>query len=233
MLPGGTTTSSNSILLPDILPGQSGIYTASTPSSAICRQSGQIYVRVVPSPIAGFSVTPPNPSQLSPEVHFNDQSTTDAVSWIWFFGDGSTSNQPSPQHTYPTDPPGTYQATLIVTNSSGCIDTATFTIEVQPEFTFFVPNSFTPDGDGINDFFHAYGIGIKCYHFEIYERWGRLIWESTDFNEAWDGHVIRNGPIAYEKSEDPAQMDVYVWRAELCDMRDRTYVYYGRVSVVR
>jgi gliding motility-associated-like protein len=232
-LPGGTTVSSSNVLLPDIHPVQSGIYSATTPTSIACRQYGQIHVQVVPSPVAGFSVTPSNPSQFTPGVQFNNQSTADAVSWIWLFGDGTTSNQSSPQHTYPTDSPGTYHATLIVTNSIGCIDTVTYSIEVEPEFTFYVPNAFTPDGDGINDFFHAYGMGIKCYHFEIYERWGRLIWESDDLNDTWNGQVVRNGPVPFERTDEPAQMDVYVWRAELCDLRDRTYVYYGRVSIVR
>ena len=61
------------------------------------------------------------------------------------------------------------------------------TTEVNPYMTIFIPNSFTPNGDGLNDTFGVYGESIKQYSMEIYNRWGEKVFESVNINDQWDG----------------------------------------------
>jgi gliding motility-associated-like protein len=132
-------------------------------------------------------------------VQFIDQSALDVVSWNWYFGDGdSISNIENPTHTYADT--GTYQVTLIVMNSVGCMDTLQAEIVVLPDMYFYFPSSFTPNGDGHNDKFTAYGLGIEKYEMLIYDRWGNLIFKSASMADGWDGKM-KSGMV---------QEDVYV-----------------------
>lgn len=121
-------------------------------------------------------------------IQFTDSSeagTGNLASWLWDFGDGQTSTEQNPQHIYGDS--GTYNVTLIVTNSEGCVDT--FTVQVVViELPVVVPNVFTPNGDGANDllvfgFLDSYP-GSKLY---LYNRWGKLIYQNADYKNDWDG----------------------------------------------
>lgn len=101
----------------------------------------------------------------------------------WDFGDGSTSTESNPVHEY--QQPGTYQVMLIMENSLGCPDTTYTTIEIYEEFE--IANTFTPNGDNMNDSFTIPNIGLTNYSLKIYNRWGNLLFESEDATEAWDG----------------------------------------------
>jgi len=119
-------------------------------------------------------------------VQFVDQSALDVVSWWWYFGDGdSVSSVESPLHTYADT--GTYTVTLIVMNSVGCVDTFEAEIIVHPDMYFYFPSTFTPNGDGLNDIFTAYGLGIEKYEMLIFNRWGNLIFQSNSMGIGWDG----------------------------------------------
>jgi gliding motility-associated-like protein len=109
-------------------------------------------------------------------------------SFLWNFGDGSSSNLPDPLHTF--DGLAQYQVQLLVMNELGCTD-ITYEV-VYPPIELYVPNAFTPDGDGINDVFQVYGSGILRYELIIFNRWGDVIFRSTDMDQAWTGNV-RNG----------------------------------------
>ncbi|MBN8696495.1 MAG: choice-of-anchor L domain-containing protein [Bacteroidetes bacterium] len=120
-------------------------------------------------------------------VDFTNLSTG-GVTYFWNFGDGSfdsVSTSISPQHYYPTD--GTYTVTLISTNQEGCSDTTQQTLVVLPDFYFYFPNAFTPNNNGKNDVYMGYGVGIKSYRMRIFDRWGELIFETTDLYTGWDG----------------------------------------------
>ncbi len=120
-------------------------------------------------------------------VDFTNLSTGGAT-YFWNFGDGSfdsVSTSESPQHYYPTD--GTYIVTLISTNQEGCSDTTEQTLIVLPDFYFYFPNAFTPNNNGKNDTYMGYGVGIKSYRMRIFDRWGELIFETTDLYTGWDG----------------------------------------------
>lgn len=111
--------------------------------------------------------------------------TTGATTWAWDFGDGGTSTQQNPTHSFPTS--GTYTVILTVTNANGCTDTVQVVVTVDEDF--LLPNVFTPNGDGINDEFFVTTSGLSEYKMEIFDRWGVKIFESAEPNVHWDGHT--------------------------------------------
>lgn len=137
-------------------------------------------------------IVPPPTVQFTHEDDLNDISFTDqtngATQWSWSFGDGSNSNSQNPLHTYPGA--GIYTVTLIVTNASGCSNTAIEIIEIMDEI--IIPNVITPNGDGINDLFTIKTKGLKNYELTILNRWGTKVFVSTSVNDHWDGKLNGN-----------------------------------------
>ncbi len=183
-------------------------------------------VHVFNMPTAEFAASPNPASLLDPMVTLNNQSSSDVNYWFYYFGDGdSIANVPSPVHSYPDVASSTYIATLIVHNADGCWDTIQHPVEIGPEFTFFIPNAFTPNGDGVNDYFYGQGIGIVNYDLYIFDRWGNMIFHGHDLNDMWNGKA--NG------GDDMAQQDVYVWKVKLTDVFGKKHNYIGTVTIVK
>ena len=116
------------------------------------------------------------------------------TSWNWSFGDGSFSELENPIQSYTQA--GNYTITLVVTDEFGCTDTASYVIVFDPDFVFYIPNSFTPDGDGINQIFlpvFSGGIDAANYQMLIFNRWGEIIFESQDPTIGWDASFSLNG----------------------------------------
>lgn len=123
-----------------------------------------------------------------------------AWAYTWDFGDGSSNSfLVNPAHIY--SDPGDYLITLIASDEKGCLDSISKWINVIPERYIYIPNSFTPDNDACNEFFFGNFIGIMGGHFYLYNRWGELIFESTDLNFKWDG--------TYQGV--PVQIGTYSW----------------------
>lgn len=147
-----------------------------------------------------------------------------AVSYHWNFGDhsdDSVSVLPAPQHYYAED--GTYTVTLVATNQNDCSDTTQLTLEVLPDFYFYFPNAFTPNKNGINDSYSGSGAGIKNYRMRIFNRWGQLVFESTDMTIGWDGNYKGK----------PALPDSYVCVFELEGYDGKKTKRMGNVTLVR
>jgi gliding motility-associated-like protein len=187
------------------------------------------YIVVYPLPTAEFSASPNPTTVIDPTIHFTDLSLGNPVTWTWTFGDMGTDSVQNPTHVYPNDNTGvhTYTVTLYITDVHGCTSQVSHDVEVDPEFTFYVPNCFTPNNDGVNELFFTYGIGVKTFKMWIFDRWGNKIWWSDDMNKGWDGKVI-DGP-----SGDIVQEDVYVWKVQLTDVFDKKHSYVGHVSVIK
>ncbi|MDP6908045.1 MAG: choice-of-anchor L domain-containing protein, partial [Flavobacteriales bacterium] len=115
-------------------------------------------------------------------------TTEDTHHVLWEFGDDSTGTALNPRHTYVE--PGTYTVLFTVTNANGCEDTVSHEITVYPPLHVYIPNSFTPNGDDLNEYWGIVGEGYLYYDLEIYNRWGDLLHAGrfTDAN-AWDGMV--------------------------------------------
>ncbi|MCB9189328.1 MAG: gliding motility-associated C-terminal domain-containing protein [Flavobacteriales bacterium] len=112
-----------------------------------------------------------------------------------------------------------YYFTAIDTN--GCKNTDS--LEVLVESSLFVPNSFTPDGNGTNDYFRIEAREVHDFQLYIFNRWGQLIYESTDPNDFWDG--------TYKGK--PVQVDAYVWKIDYLDNQEFRHEFIGHVSVIR
>lgn len=187
-------------------------------------------ITVNPVPHANFTASPQPTTILSPTIYFTDLSTGNPTIWNWNFGDLTTQDDSSalqnPQYTYSAETGFTYQVTLSVENQYGCVDDTTIDVIIEPDFAFFIPNSFTPNGDGKNEGFMGAGYGIASYEIWVFDRWGNLIFNSKDINEAWDGSVQGKGG-------DLAQIDVYVWKVALTDVFNKKHKYIGHVSLIR
>jgi len=171
-------------------------------------------------------VSTPNPATvLEPTVYFDNISSSDVNQWSWNLAhDGATSSSPTTSYTYPQETQS-YNVTLTVTTVNGCVNSTEQLILIAPEFTFFIPNAFSPNGDGRNDTFFGEGIGIVDYDIWIYDRWGNLIFHGEHLSDAWDGRA-NNG-------SDIAQQDVYVWKVKLKDVFGKKHNYIGSVTIVK
>lgn len=128
---------------------------------------------------------------VSDDVFINDQSTGGFQGieyWHWDFGE-STTTQESGDITYSWNNPGNYTITLIVEDHAGCVDT--FSLDVLISIDIEVPNVFTPNGDGINDYFQLPNDALDVYDVVIVNRWGNLIYEGIGQKgpNMWDGRT--------------------------------------------
>lgn len=153
-----------------------------------CKDAVQdLTVHVADPGQADFVSDPSFPSELylpSGLVHFTDRSRG-AVQWAWEFGDGGKDLKPNPSHNYQSA--GEYYATLTITTEEGCVSTVTkgpYRV-VVPELE--IPNVFSPNADGINDVFRPQYSGSQPFAIAIYDRWGGLLFESTNKLEYWNG----------------------------------------------
>jgi gliding motility-associated-like protein len=182
--------------------------------------SDSVQVNVLAAPQAFFSYNPGDPSSLYPQVFFTDHSV-DATAWFWNFGDGDTSSQQNPSHVYASA--GTFDVTSVVTNALGCTDTLVFTIIVKEDLSFFVPNSFTPNGDGKNDIFAPLGTSLGDYEMFIYDRWGNEIFRGGPLFP-WAGQIANGKEVV------PG--GVYLYKIDLKDARFKQEIVTGRVTVI-
>ncbi|HEY1038032.1 MAG TPA: PKD domain-containing protein [Bacteroidia bacterium] len=186
------------------------------------------FVEVYANPIADFTYSEePEPDVQNPLVQFIDMSQG-ASNWIWQFNDpyssiganGSTFQ--NPVHYYENYEATSYDVTLIINNGQ-CWDTITKPVTIKPDWTFYIPNCFSPNSDGVNDGFRGTGVGIKDYSLTIFDRWGALIWSSGDLDEYWDGKV----------KDRIVQQDTYIWKVKFKDGKGSKHGMEGHVSVIR
>ena len=150
-------------------------------------------------PVAAFTANPTDITLDDPSVSFSSQSTG-ADSYMYFFGDPSNNyvTTSTAQHAYSDT--GSFEVTLLVTNEYGCKDDAVRTIHVGGFTAFYIPNAFSPDGDGTNDVFmpKASGLAANGYEMQIFDRWGNLIFVTNDWDKGWDGTYMGN-PVPSEQ----------------------------------
>jgi gliding motility-associated-like protein len=178
-----------------------------------------------PPPHANFNVTPDVISWLDASVNFINTSSGSSI-WAWNFGDGNFSTQQNPFHTYPDT--GTYCITLIASDTIGiCKDSITKCLPYECVFTFYIPNAFTPNNDGLNELFLGKGTCIQDFNLYVFDRWGNKIFQANDITQGWDGKVQRGlgGKVVQE--------DVYVWKVYITEYSGKKHSYVGRVSVVK
>lgn len=181
-------------------------------------------------PVAGFIPSDYELSNLDTEVQFTNTSSNGAVTYVWDFGDESvTSNEENPTHVFPDEESGGYVVTMIAFTPLGCSDTITIPIQVWEELIYYIPNTFTPDGDEYNQTFQPVfvsGYDPFNYHMWIYNRWGELIWESHDDSVGWDG--------TYGSDGRKVPQGTYTWKIEFkVEKNDERKMDSGHVNIIR
>ncbi len=147
-------------------------------------------VRVLQKPVANFSKLPDFPTNIHPILSFEDKSVN-ASKWIWSY-DGIT-DENADRFDYEFDnSQSEYTVELIAWSDDGCSDTALKSFPFIVETTLYYPSSFTPNGDGINDFFEIKGEAVQYKDFSliVYDRWGKQVFGSTRPDRAWDGKTV-------------------------------------------
>lgn len=170
-------------------------------------------------PNANFEVLSSEPMEDLLVSFYN--TTEGGVSWYWDFDNGDYSTLHSPGTTY--DRWGWYDVTLIAYNEIGCSDTVTKPVYIKPEFYFFAPNAFTPDGNDYNNVYEVSVIGAVDFQFQIFDRWGNLIYQTTDQYFQWDG--VYKGYLVSD--------NVLVYKAKVVDREENVHAYEGTITILR
>ena len=192
-----------------------------------CETEGETQVIVHPLPTASF-----RPEQYltflddgQATVHFINYSS-EAETFLWDFHDpygNSVSTDRDPDHTYTH--PGVYRVYLWVATDFGCADSTYQEVSIQNPFYFYVPNSFSPDGDGINELWQPVGTGVMEDNYEctVYDRWGRVVFHTNSLYQPWDGT---------EKGKElPVGSYVYFIRTYTMDLIPKEFL--GTVTILK
>lgn len=184
---------------------------------------------VEPDPIASFIATPSILNEYDTQATFNNTSIGGST-YSWDFGDNSSSSDlVNPTHDYAGSGLGNYPVTLIAYSSAGCIDTFQSIVQIKEDLIFYIPNTFTPDGDIFNQTFQpVFTSGFDPYNFSllIFNRWGQVIFESHDADIGWDG--------TYAAYLGIVQDGLYTWKIEFkMKDNDEKKVVVGHVNLIR
>lgn len=203
-----------------------GSYQVLVSNDLGCFQEQTIQLSEPPEITAAFDANP-QPSQLpNSTINFENESENYSGS-IWNFGlEGASSFEDSPSFTYPDNIGAEYLTTLTVFNEFGCMDSISRNIIIEDDLEVFIPNAFTPDNDGLNDYFVPVLSGsVSVYAFQIYDRWGQLVFESENPGEPWLGNVV--------DGEYYARPGVYVWILEVGQNEVEAKSLNGTVTLMR
>ncbi|MCF8329536.1 MAG: gliding motility-associated C-terminal domain-containing protein [Crocinitomicaceae bacterium] len=169
-----------------------------------CADTTQVGVIVHPNPLALLDALSLNLLSDSPFATFYNNSIN-AFSSAWYFGDGTSSNDNSSEvtHVYPYED-GNYTIILSVSSDFGCLDSTEISIQISGDPIYYVPNTFTPDGDEHNNVFlpiFTTGFDPASYHLVLYNRWGECVFESYSTDKGWDGYYggikVEQGSYSY------------------------------------
>lgn len=207
--PGSTYIWSTGAITQSILVSAAGHYVV-TVANGKCIGKDSTDVHMIPTTIKKETV-----SLCNLESYTLSASVTSNSVFLWSTGATTSSIN--------ITTPGVYWVKI---STGKCISSDTITvIGTIGDGVIFVPNSFTPDGDGLNDIFKAQGTDIISFHLSIFDRWGELIFETKNMNEGWNGYYKGN----------LVQQDVYVWTMvykTACDEK-RAHKRKGIVGVIR
>lgn len=210
-----------------------GIYDVTLTQVSIngCIGSTTVPAMIVinPDPVAGIILDDPIVDMINSTTFFGN-SSTGALTYEWNFGDNSAlSFEDEVFHNFPTDAPGNYIVQLVATTQFGCKDTTFANVIVEESVIFYIANSFTPNGDELNNKFNPLmyaGFDPQDYNLKIYNRFGELIFESNDPAEGWDGDYIAGRGMA--------QAGTYTYKLVFnTPEKDEKKVISGHVNLIR
>ena len=226
---GGTSTSCDTVNVY----ADPGVYSVSleviSPQNCQGDTTYTDLITVFDHPVAEFTFGPQPTDYFNTYISFVDASSIDAIQWDWSFGVNAslgTSTDEFPSLHFPSEDLGTYPVQLIVTNVHTCTDTITHEVVIDGYYAVYVPNTFTPDGDGVNDLWRPMIKDqiFQDYELRLFDRWGQEIWVTTDPNEGWDGKL----------GGETAMTGVYAWRLDTRDLiAGFRHEYYGHVNLLK
>jgi gliding motility-associated-like protein len=184
----------------------------------VCDQTIAIPVQITfTEPIAGITT-----QYLGPGLwHFTSEYTCNSCEYYWDFGDGFDAQGINTDHEY--DFALDHLLTLTYINEQGCEAQAYYLVE--SENTLFIPNSFTPNNDGVNDVFSVVALGFSEFYIRIFNRWGELVFESTKEAETWTGN--------YQNGDHYVPDGTYVYIVHLLDQKKIPQIINGSVTLFR
>ena len=197
--------------------------------------SGSALVTVQEAPTASFTVSADTLSMLYPTVQLNNTSQGNITTWNWDFGDNSGNDfNEDPQHTY-KDSVGIYQVNLIVTDNFGCSDTTSKQLWIADKYWMYIPSSFTPDYDGVNDLFCLVYNGVRenTFYFNIFDRSSNLVYSTDNIKDlecllntnGWDGTHFKTG--------NDLPMGAYIYEVNFQDLQGWKHQEMGHLFIVR
>lgn len=225
---GSTSTS----MAPNHLYTKAGLYdielTVTSTDGCVNSKVFSDTIEVFEQPIADFTFQPMDADILDTEINFVNHSSF-ADEYEWTFGDGTPkTSEINPTHFYPEVGNVNYQVILVAANDFGCADTIIKPVKINDLLIYYLPNTFTPDGNSFNDefrpYFHA-GLDVYDFHMMVFNRWGEMVFESFNATGGWDG-TYGGGDIVPD--------GVYIWRMEFGEtMTDKKHKVAGHVTVIR
>lgn len=217
---GQTSTEANPSVLYEVGQYDISLEIVNIETGCVERMDVEDWINIYPTPIAGMEAYPKE-IFLGQQIYIEDLSEEANIFTI-DFGNGHIVHTPEPSYQYPTA--GEFTITQTVSNESGCIDTLSQKVEVIYDYTAYVPNVFTPNGDGLNDEFIPLYKGIVDYKIEIYNRWGERVFQrEIGDTHHWDG--------TYDNKK--ASQDVYIFIAHFQTYSGRLIEKKGHLSLLR
>lgn len=195
-------------------------------SDNLCKvtETKAAYITVLPTPKAAFTLSPTSALVTDPIISFTNYSIG-SDSCKWAFADLGMSDSCSPPPFSFVDT-GSFVVSLVALNTYGCPDTAYRTVVIEPDYVLYVPNSFTPDADDLNDTFIGKGSFIMDYEMVIYDRWGEVVYQTNDINLPWNG--------GYKGSTTKlAPAGIYVYSMKIRTTNKKNHSYKGKVMLMR
>lgn len=188
-----------------------------------CQAEVEKTFEVFPVPVADFDIGKNGSTWVNGTTHFTDLSSKAKIlSWEWTFGNPDvTSTLQHPSFTYQDS--GRYDVTLVVTSDKGCKSSISKKVIVGDEMGLFLPNAFTPNGDGSNDIFLAIANNITKFEMLIFNRGGSLVFQSSDIRKGWDG--MYKGQLA--------ENNVYVYKVSYIGKDNKSHTLTGSVTLIR
>ncbi len=179
-------------------------------------------ITVIEGPVSSFTYSPTEPKENTP-FQFTNLSTN-STRYKWDFGDGDTlltSDQLPVTHLFNTS--NTFNVCLIAFNANGCSDTSCQQVAAIIAPLAGVPNAFSPNGDGINDMISVKGYGVEKMSWNIFNRWGQLVFTSSNLASGWDGR--------YKGAVQP--QDVYAYTLNITFTDNTVYRKKGDITLLR
>lgn len=202
-------------------------YTVIGTDSTNCRLTpfaGTVCVTTTfPKPQSTFNISPEEVDEEEPLITITSLANH-VTNTNYYLSDGTTYTTPNVSHVLKDTNKNPSVAFQVVENTYGCRDTSSQTIKIKRLFTIFIPNTFTPNNDGLNDYFEAKGVGISEFSMDIFDAWGHLIFHSSSLNEQWNGKTDTAGTVI--------KQDVYIWKAKVKDIYNKWHYLSGHVTVL-